>query len=160
MGYALRGVIEAYRFSREEYFLRAARKTADGLLMATGRDGFLPGRLNSDWHGTVGWACLTGSVQIASCWLILYGYTGDMRYQEAACAVNRYVRRTVKVDGSPEIRGGVKGSFPVDAPYGVYQYLNWACKFFIDSNMLERRMYTDDKFFESDEIDTLMVPSD
>jgi hypothetical protein len=47
------------------------------------------------------------------------------------------VRRTLKLDGTPQTRGGVKGSFPVDGRYGTYEYLNWACKFFIDSHLLE-----------------------
>jgi hypothetical protein len=33
--------------------------------------------------------------------------------------------------------GGVKGSFPVSGGYGRFQYLNWACKFSIDANLLE-----------------------
>jgi hypothetical protein len=41
------------------------------------------------------------------------------------------------VDGPPEQRGGIKGSFPVDGGYGTYQFLNWACKFFIDSHLCE-----------------------
>jgi hypothetical protein len=52
--------------------------------------------------------------------------------------VNGFVRRTVAVDGQHETRGGVKGSFPVDGDYGTFEYLNWAAKFFIDSNELER----------------------
>jgi hypothetical protein len=34
----------------------------------------------------------------------------------------------------------VKGSFPIDGGYCTYMYPNWACKFFIDSNLLERRI--------------------
>ena len=44
----------------------------------------------------------------------------------------------LKVDGPAETRGGIKGTFPVNGQYNAYQYPNWACKFFIDSNMLER----------------------
>jgi hypothetical protein len=138
LGYALRGVIEAYRFSADETFLWAARRTANGLLTAIQDDGFLPGRLRPDWRGAVKWACLTGSVQIAHCWLMLYQWTGDASYRDAAYAANGYVRRTMKSSGPPEIRGAIKGSFPVYGQYGAYQYLNWACKFFIDSNLLER----------------------
>jgi len=136
LGYALRGVVEAYRFSRDESFLKAARKTADALLAAMSREGFLPGRLDAQWRGAVPWACLTGTVQIAGCWLILYQETAEEKYREGARAANRYVRRTVRVDGPAETRGGVKGSFPVDGAYGRYQYLNWACKFFIDAHMM------------------------
>jgi hypothetical protein len=44
----------------------------------------------------------------------------------------------MKVDGPLDTRGAIKGSFPVSGEYGQYEYLNWACKFFIDSNMLEK----------------------
>jgi hypothetical protein len=109
-------------------------------MSALSPDGFLPGRLQSNWKGAVGWSCLTGNVQIASCWLLLYEATGDARYRDAAFTVNRYVRRTMKTAGAPETRGGIKGSFPISGAYGTYQYLNWACKFFIDANMLEREI--------------------
>ena len=69
---------------------------------------------------------------------MLYLDTGDHRYREAAYATNRYVRRTMKVNGAAETRGAIKGSFPVNGQYGSYEYLNWATKFFVDSNMLER----------------------
>ena len=137
LGYALRGVVEAYRFSQDQMIMEAAIKTADGLLYALQPRGFLPGRLNSEWEGTVSWACLTGSVQTAICWIMLYEITGDEKYRKAACEVNSYVRRTIKTNGPFETRGGIKGSFPVYGDYGPYEYLNWACKFFIDANMAE-----------------------
>ena len=59
IGYALRGIIEAYRFTKEKSFLQAAFRTASGLLTAVRLDGFLPGRLDLNWRGTVKWACLT-----------------------------------------------------------------------------------------------------
>jgi hypothetical protein len=77
-------------------------------------------------------------MQIALCWLLLYQDTGELRYRDAAYAANGYVRRTMKVEGPAETRGAIKGSFPVNGRYGAYQYLNWACKFTVDSNMLER----------------------
>lgn len=138
IGYALRGIIEAYRFSRNTVFLEAARKTADGLLQAIRDDGFLAGRLHPDWRGAASWTCLTGSVQIALCWLILYQETGEVRYREAAYMANRFVRRTMRADGPAATRGGIKGSFPISGRYGTGQYLSWACKFFVDANMLEK----------------------
>jgi hypothetical protein len=138
LGYVLRGLVEAYRFSDDENLLHACRQTADGLLGALRSDGFLPGRLGADWRGTVGWSCLTGTAQIACCWLLLYQFTGDARYREAAYAANRYVRRTVRLSGNADARGAVKGSHPISGGYGRFEYLAWAAKFFIDSNLLER----------------------
>ncbi len=137
IGYALRGIIEGYRVSGDDSLLSAAQRTADGLLGILSEDGFLPGRLASDWSSAASWACLTGSVQIAYCWLFLGELTGDSAYRDAGFAANKFVRRTINVDGSEDIRGGIKGSFPISGEYGYLQYLNWAPKFFIDSNMLE-----------------------
>jgi hypothetical protein len=137
LGYALRGVLEAHRFQPDPALLKAADATASGLLTALRSDGFLPGRLKSDWSSSADWVCLTGSAQVASCWLLLSQMTGRLDYLEAGRRANAYVRRTVRLDGPPEVCGGVKGSFPVQGQYGAYEYLNWAAKFLADSLMLE-----------------------
>lgn len=137
IAYALRGVIEAYRFSADPVFLDAARRTSEGLLTALHRDGRLPGRMSPGWSSGANWVCLTGSAQVAHCWLQMFQFTGDARYADAARRANRFVRRTVRLDGPPETRGAVKGSFPIDGEYGRYEYLNWAAKFLADSLMLE-----------------------
>lgn len=140
LGYVLRGIIEAYLFREDGEFLAAARRTADGLLEALDTDGRLPGRLDRNWRPAVTWTCLTGSVQIAHCWLLLSQITGERRYLDAARAANSYVRRTIETSDNPGIAGGVRGSYPVDGGYGRYEFLNWACKFMIDSNRLERKL--------------------
>lgn len=140
LGYALRGVLEAYRFTVDDKFLCGARRTADGLVSALTSEGFLPGRLSSAWKPAARWACLTGTVQVSYCWMSLYQITGEPRYKDAAHAANRYVRRTQDLNGPPEIRGAIKGSFPVYGDYGTNEYLNWATKFFIDANLLEKEI--------------------
>jgi hypothetical protein len=137
IGYALRGVVEAYRFSRDDIFLDAARRTADGALSALRDDGHLAGRLLPDWSAGAGWVCLTGTAQIACCWSLLFELTQDSRYARAASKANEFLRRSVRVEGPPEMRGAVKGSLPISGAYGRYQYLSWAGKFLADSLMLE-----------------------
>jgi hypothetical protein len=137
LGYALRGFLEAYRFTQDQALLRAARMTADGLLSALHPDGFLSGRLDRAWSGAVRWACLTGTAQVAHCWLVLSQETGDRRYHDGAAKALAYVRRTIDIRTSRPWRGGVKGSFPIYGDYGAYQHLNWAAKFFIDAQFLE-----------------------
>ena len=138
LGYLLRGVIEAYRYTQDAALLCACRKTADGLLTALEPDGFLPGYLGPNWRSDAFWSCLTGTVQIACCWFFMYEFTGDCKYRDAAYAANQYVRRTLKIDGPPNTRGAIKGSYPVFGDYNPYQYLNWAGKFFVDANILEK----------------------
>lgn len=140
LGYALRGVIEGWRFSRDPSLLVAARRTADGLITAQRSDGSLPGKLRSEWQADAKWACLTGIAQIAICWLMLHHDTGEGRYLKAALSASQYVRRTVLFDVTSDIAGGVKGSFPIDGDYCRYEYPNWAAKFLADALMLEAEL--------------------
>jgi hypothetical protein len=137
IGYALRGIVEAYTYANDSRLLDAACRMADGLVTALRDDGFLPGRLAANWDAAVNWSCLTGTAQVAICWLKLFQITGRPTYREAAFHANGYLRRTIRLDGNAETRGGVKGSFPIDGEYNAYEYPNWAAKFLIDSLLLE-----------------------
>ncbi|MBU0993166.1 MAG: terpene cyclase/mutase family protein [Proteobacteria bacterium] len=143
LGYVFRGILEAYIRTRKPDLFQVCRKLSDGLLVPLGEDGFIPGRLSADWEGTVSWACLTGSAQIAYCWFVMYRLTGNKTYVDAALSVNRYIRRTQHTEGPDGTRGGIKGSFPVSGDYGKYEYLNWAAKFFIDANIMELELNDD-----------------
>jgi hypothetical protein len=137
LGYALRGIMEAYRYRNDPLFLEAARRTADGLLTVMHSDGHLAGVLRSDWSPAADWVCLTGTAQIAFCWLALFQATDEVRYREAAYAANAYVRKTVSLNGSADTRGAVQGSFPIDGGYAKLEYPSWAAKFLIDSLAFE-----------------------
>jgi len=137
LGYVLRGVLEAHRFSGRPELLEAVQRTASGLVGAIRPDGYLPGRLDQRFAPAADYACLTGSVQVAHCLFLLHQLTGEARYLDAGRRCTSFVRRTVALDGAADARGGVKGSFPVDGAYGQWEYLNWAAKFCIDANLLE-----------------------
>ncbi len=142
LGYTLRGLVEAYLASRNERYLEAACRTADGLLSALAADGRLPGRLDAAWRAAADWVCLTGTSQIAHSWLLLHRETGRADYLKAGRRANAFVRRTIATDGPAETLGGVAGSFPIDGGYGRWQYLNWAAKFTIDANREELNIVT------------------
>jgi hypothetical protein len=137
LGYFLKGLVEAHKWSGDTAVLTSSLKTATGLLGAQRTDGSLPGRLHPDWKAAVEWSCLTGNVQIADSWFYLGQLTSDERMMKAGRRANAYVRRTLRLEGEDGVRGGVKGSFPVDGDYGAYEYLNWAAKFAIDANLTE-----------------------
>jgi hypothetical protein len=137
LGYFLRGLLEAHRLYARPDMLEAASQMARGLMGAQRPDGALPGRLDRTWRGMVPWSCLTGNVQIADCWFYLARATDSPDFAAAAVRADAFVRRTVRLDGPAAIRGGVKGSFPVDGEYGRFEYLNWAAKFTIDACLTE-----------------------
>ncbi len=133
IGYVLRGVIEAHRFSNDDKYLQSALLGASEIVRTMRPDGAIPGRLDSNWSGVVPWVCLTGNVQLAYVFFYLFEKTGDRAFLHAGLVANQYVRRTVELDGPKGTCGGVRGSFPVNGDYGKYQYLNWAAKFLVDS---------------------------
>lgn len=138
LGYALRGLLEAWEHTRDESLMASIRLTADGLASTQRPDGALPGRLDANWAAAVPWSCLTGNVQIGYCWLRLFEITGERRYLDAAKAANGFTRRTLIRSGPPALVGGVRGSFPVDGAYGRFEMLNWAAKFLVDACVKEQ----------------------
>ncbi len=137
LGYALRGIVGAYESSGQQKYLDAALKTADALLAQQQPDGKLFGRFNKDWQATVDWVCLTGLSQISESWLLLSRMADRPHFVEAGRKANAFVRRSIVPSGHDGIRGGVKGSLPVNGGYGRWQYLNWAAKFTIDAHRAE-----------------------
>lgn len=138
IGYVLRGILEAHLFTGDRKLLEASEITANALISALGDDGFLAGAFDSDWKAAVPWVCLTGTVQIAHCWLLLYLITHEKKYRDAGFLGNKFVRRTMRIGTPGETQGAIKGSFPVNGRYLSYLYPNWATKFCVDSNMAEK----------------------
>ena len=136
----MEGLLEAGGIAGEPAFVDGARRAADALLACQRADGGLAGRFDHAWTPAARWSCLTGDAQTSIVWLRLAEITGEPRYVEAARRMNRYLMSTQDLGASdPGIRGGIKGSDPVYAEYGPYEYLNWAAKFFADALLLERR---------------------
>ena len=83
---------------------------------------------------TARYACLTGIVQMALCWLRLAHITSKPVYRAAAARAIDYVKRTQRLDHQdPAIRGAIAGSFPIWGRYSRFEYPNWAAKFFVDA---------------------------
>ena len=137
IGYAVRGVLEAWRASSDDKYLDAACRSLQGIATNIEGDGRLVGQFDADWQPAANWTCLTGSSQLADCFLMAGEATADDHFMRSGRLLNAYVRRTICVTGPEQTRGGVKGSFPVSGEYGYLEYLNWAAKFTIDANLRE-----------------------
>ncbi len=134
LAYATRGLLELGMILDRNDFLKAAKRTADGLLNELEEDGHLAGRFDKILKATVPWSCLTGSAQMSIIWSKLYVLTKDKKYFEGVKRINRYLmqRHDIKTR-APAVRGGVPGSWPIWGDYGRFMVLNWATKFFVDA---------------------------
>ena len=139
IAYAMQGLIGIGVTAKREDFIEAATRTADRLMDLMNDDGFLPGRIDANFAGTVSWCCLTGTAQTAIVWGRLFQLTGRPAYREAMQRANRYLMRHHDIDNPDlRLRGGVPGSWPVWGDYGRFMILNWATNFFVEALLLER----------------------
>ncbi|MFI5234416.1 MAG: hypothetical protein ACHQXA_01785 [Gemmatimonadales bacterium] len=143
IAYAIRGLLEGGRVLEDEGLIARAELAADEIAAGIAPDGRLAGRFLSDWSPAVTWSCLTGAAQIANVWMRLSEISGDRRWIEPAGAAIHFLKSTQnRVSADPGLRGGIRGSFPMDGPYGQYEVLSWATKFFADALMRHRRLTT------------------
>ena len=140
LAYTVRGLLESARMTREASYLDAAANMAFRLRERVRDDGYLCGWFESDWAESGTSCCLTGSLQFAIVWLLLFRETGDAAYYDAAERAIRYVAGIQQNDSTDEgIRGAIAGSEPLDGEYGTDCYLAWATKFFVDAVSLWER---------------------
>jgi len=141
IAYTMQGLIGIAAITGRSDFLRAAIRTANGVLRLMDDGGFIPGRIDRQFRGTVQWSCLTGTAQTAIVWGRLFQLTGQQIYRDAMRRANNYLIRHHDVDNpDPRLRGGVPGSWPVWGDYGRLMILNWATNFFVEALLLERSL--------------------
>jgi hypothetical protein len=139
IAYTMQGLLELGRLTDRKDLIAAAQRTADAEIAILADDGFLPGRQDAQFHGSVSWCCLTGSAQTSIVCSALYSITGQNKYREAASRINRYLMAHHDIRSpDPRLCGGLPGSWPVHERYGRLQILNWATKFLVDALASEK----------------------
>ncbi|MBW1959482.1 MAG: hypothetical protein JRI63_13330 [Deltaproteobacteria bacterium] len=134
IAYTIRGILEIGLAVKNERFINSAIKSASMVLNTLHPNGFLPGRLDCNWTPKSNYNCLTGACQMAIIWLRLYNLNKDMKFFNGAQRAIKYACSTQDLKTSNMgVKGGIKGSFPINGEYGKFEYLNWAAKFFVDA---------------------------
>lgn len=137
LAYAAEGLLECGAILGDERLVAAAGRTADAALRRLHPDGFLAGEFFEDWQPAARWSCLTGTAQFAGLWLRFHRLTGRQEYLLGARTALAFLEANQDLEHvDPGVRGGIPGSYPIDARYGRFQYLNWAAKFFVDALVL------------------------
>lgn len=143
LAYAVRGLVEGGRVLSDDEILGAGIRTARALADRVREDGWMGGRYDSSWEPAVEWSCLTGSLQMCNNWMRLSLITGDAGWLDPVDPVLRFVEATQnRTSSDPGLRGGIKGSWPIDGDYGRYEVLNWATKYLVDG-LIRRRQIAD-----------------
>jgi hypothetical protein len=143
IAYVLEGLIGAWQHHADDRYVEAVERTLASLRPRIGVGGFLAGHFDETWSSNANYSCLTGDAQLAGVLFRMAALTGSKDYVADAHRLSDYVKSTQNLDARHTgLRGGVKGSHPIDGLYSAFVYVNWAAKFFADCLMLERRFQT------------------
>jgi rhamnogalacturonyl hydrolase YesR len=135
LAYTIRGLLEGGLLLDDAELFDRARRSADAFLELQDREGILTGQYDAHLDGPE-FYCLTGNAQMAVIWYRLFEETSEERYRRAADETVAFLKRKQRMDGPPEVRGGLKGSHPVWQRYMYLRYPNWATKFLADALLL------------------------
>jgi len=113
--------------------LNSARLAAEALRNQLKSNGWLAGTFDEQWKSRAYYCCLTGLAQTAIIWSRLYQLDGNPDWYEASKTALTYLKKNHRRTGNlqPE-DGGIAGSAPIWGRYSMFEFPNWATKFFAD----------------------------
>jgi hypothetical protein len=138
IAYAIRGFLESGVLLSDHRYLNAALKAANALAAVQRHDGWLAGTYDDNWVPSASYCCLTGLAQMSLNWTRLAQHCQSPGLREAARRTLGYLKRNHRIDDRDEaVKGGIAGSAPVWGRYSMFEYPNWAVKFFADALMMD-----------------------
>ncbi|HUP10171.1 MAG TPA: prenyltransferase/squalene oxidase repeat-containing protein [Caldimonas sp.] len=138
IAYAMRGFLESGLLLGEERFVAAAIRTGAAMASAQRADGWLAGTYAAGWVPAARYACLTGVAQMALNWLRLAQSGAREEFRAPARRSLGYLKRQQRLDDpEPIVRGAIAGSAPTWGRYSMFEFPNWAPKFFADALIID-----------------------
>ncbi len=139
IAYAVRGILEAGILLGRQDYIDAAAKSSLELAKIQRDDGAILGTLDKNWRSSAYYVCLTGLAQIALNWGRLLQETQRTELQPNIDKALLYLKQKQRIDHSNSVYdGGIAGSFPFWGRYSMFEYPNWAAKFFADALLIDQ----------------------
>ncbi len=133
IAYAIRGLLESGILLEDERFIGAASRAARPLGQQQRGDGWLAGAFSDHWKSKSYYCCLTGLAQSGIIWKRLSQLDNDSCWTRFAEKGIEYLKRThITEEQRHPGCGGIAGSSPIWGRYSMFEYPNWASKFFAD----------------------------
>lgn len=138
IAYAIRGILESGLLLDNEEMISAAIKAATAQAAQQRKDGWLSGTYADNWTPKASYCCLTGLAQMSIIWLRLLHSQGIKEMEHHAELGINFVKSNHRLTGKKDHQdGAVAGSAPIWGRYSMFEYPNWAAKFFADALMLK-----------------------
>ncbi|MEJ2651585.1 MAG: hypothetical protein P8173_07290 [Gammaproteobacteria bacterium] len=138
IAYAIRGFLESGVLLGDDRYVRAASKAAIALADVQRHDGWLAGTYDDNWVPRASYCCLTGMAQMSLNWIRLAQTCKSLDLKEAVRCTIGYLKRNHRInDHDLAVKGGIAGSAPIWGRYSMFEYPNWAAKFFADALIMD-----------------------
>ncbi len=138
IAYAIRGFLECATLLQNERYLAAAVKAARAVAKVQRADGWLAGTYAENWDAGAHYCCLTGVAQMSLNWTRLAQEAGATELRDNARRGIAFVKGHQRIDDpDPVVRGAIAGSAPIWGRYSMFEFPNWAAKFFADALIMD-----------------------
>ena len=140
IAYTTRGLFESGLILEDDKYIDSALRCADASLAMVDKQGFLPGQIDVAGQAAADYCCLTGNCQFSIVWAKQHSRVGNEAYKQGAIRAMDYVMARQDIETSNvDIRGAIKGSYPIWGRYSRLTFPNWPTKFFVDAMLLRNR---------------------
>ena len=138
IAYAIRGVLESGLLLDNEAMINGAIKAAQAQAAQQRDDGWLAGVYADNWVPKAHYCCLTGLAQMSIIWQRLIDTQGIDELKLPVVRGLDFIKSNHHVTAKYAYqRGAIAGSAPIWGRYSMFEYPNWAAKFFADALMLK-----------------------
>ena len=138
IAYAIRGFLECGVLLGSQRYVDAALKAARAVAGVQRPDGWLAGTYGENWVAGASYCCLTGVAQMSLNWTRLAQEAGKTEMRDNARRAIAFVKGHQRIDDpDPIARGAIAGSAPIWGRYSMFEFPNWAVKFFSDALMMD-----------------------
>ena len=138
IAYAIRGILECGLLLDNKQYIEAAAKAAKALMKVQKTDGSIAGTFDQNWEANAYYVCLTGLAQTSIIWSRLKQTQNQPEYQTHIDKALKFLKQKQCINNKESVNdGGIAGSYPIWGRYSMFEYPNWAAKFFADSLIID-----------------------
>lgn len=140
IAYAIRGILECGLLLNHSIYINAAEKAAKALAHRQRNDGSIAGTYAKNWQSSAYYVCLTGLAQTSIIWSHLDRAKHSLEFQTHIDSALKYLKQKQHIANNGRVNdGAIAGSFPIWGRYSMFEYPNWAAKFFADALMADNK---------------------
>ena len=138
ISYAIRGLLEGGILLGDERFIQSALRAGKAMAKAQRNDGWLAGTYAEQWQPSANYCCLTGLAQASLNWTRMIKSCGESDLHTSVDLALTFLKRNHRIKGDGSVDdGGLAGSVPIWGRYSMFEFPNWAAKFFADALMMD-----------------------